>query len=129
MLSAYLDLSSEVSSFLSSVFSSSLDSPSVSPSAPSIVSPSTHSPVSSSGSGSISIVGGTRVATTKSLSVIVGFTPSGNSILLILIVSPISLLTKSNCNLAGMLFAFHVSSTNLLTRFYTPPCLRPGQIS
>jgi len=101
-LSAYLDLSSEAPSFLSSVFSSPLDSPSASPSAPSapsVVSPPSPSSVSSfSGSGSTSIVGGTRVATTKSLSVIVVLTPSGKLILLIFIASPISLLIKSNCN-------------------------------
>ena len=40
-----------------------------------------------------------------------------------------SLSIRSNCNLVGILFALHASSTNLLTRFNTPPCLRPGQIS
>ena len=55
----------------------------------------------SAGFVSTSTVGGTTVATTKSLSVIVGLTPSGSSILLILIESPISLLIRSNCNLSG----------------------------
>ena len=79
-MSSYLDLSSEDSSFLSSGVS--LDSPSVLSDSPSAT--------SSSVLVSTSTVGEARVATTKSLSVIVGFTPSGKSILLIFIASPIS---------------------------------------
>ena len=118
-LSSYLDLSSDVSSFLPSEFSFVFDS--VLSDSPSVV--------VSSVLVSASTVGGTKVATTKSLSVIVGFTPSGRLILLILIASPISVFSKSKCSFSGILLALQLSSTNLRTKFKTPPFFNPGQDS
>ena len=59
----------------------------------------------------------------------VGFTPSGKLILLILTASPISLSLRSNINLSGILFALHLSSTSLRTIFNTPPFFNPGDFS
>ena len=55
----------------------------------------------------------------------------GNSrfILLIFTASPISVFSRSNSRLLGMLLALQLNSTNLRTRFSTPPFFKPGQIS
>ena len=105
------------SSFLSP-FSPSEDavlvSPSVAPSAgeasPSPA-PSAPSVVSAGFSGSLIIVGAARVATTKSLPWIVGWTFSGSLIDEILKLSPISTPSKSTINSVGILSVGHFNST------------------
>ena len=105
----------------SSLLAASAPSTGASPSAPS-------TGASSAGfSGSLITVGAATVATTKSLSVIVGRTFSGSFIDEILMLVPISVPVKSTTISSGIVSAGHLSSTFLLTIFKTPPLLRPGE--
>ena len=91
-------------------------------------SPSAPSAVPSAGfSGSLIIVGAATVAITKSLSVIVGITFSGNFTEEIFKLVPISLPAKSMVISSGIFSAGHFNSTVLLTIFKTPPLLSPGE--
>ena len=80
-------------------------------------------------SGSTRIVGDTTVAITKSLSLIVGTTLSGNLTLDIFKLLFISVLSKSTIISLGIFSEGHLSSTFLLTIFRTPPFLSPGDFS
>ena len=60
---------------------------------------------SAAGSGSLTTVGAATVAIVKSLSLIVGITPSGSLIAEIRIVSPISFSAKSTTSSDGILSA------------------------
>ena len=91
-------------------------------------SPSAPSDVSSAGfSGSLIIVGAATVAITKSLSVIVGTTLSGNFTEEIFKLVPISVPAKSMVISLGIFSAGHFNSTVLLTIFKTPPLFNPGE--
>ena len=104
-----------------SLLAASAPSTGASPSAPS-------TGASSAGfSGSLITVGAATVATTKSLSVIVGRTFSGSFIDEILMLVPISVPVKSTTISSGIVSAGHLSSTFLLTIFKTPPLFRPGE--
>ena len=91
-------------------------------------SPSAPSAVPSAGfSGSLIIVGAATVAITKSLSIIVGITLSGNFTEEIFKLVPISVPVKSIVISLGIFSAGHFYSTVLLTIFKTPPLFSPGE--
>ncbi len=77
-------------------------------------------------SGSFTIVGGATVATTKSLSVMVGLVSVGNLTDDIFILVPISSPVKSISIFSGIFSATHCNSTLRLTTFKTPPLLTQG---
>ena len=121
------------SSFFSAL-SESLEAAFVSPSAPSVLAaspsaPSAPSAASAGFSGSLITVGAARVATTKSLPLIVGTTFSGSLIEDILKLCPISTPSKSTISSDGIFSVGQFNSTFLLTIFSTPPLLRPGEFS
>ena len=110
-----------MSSFLApspSFAAASAPSAGASPSTPSVAA----SP-SAGFSGSLMTVGEATVAITKSLSVIVGKTFSGNFTEEILILVPISVPVRSIMISSGIFSAGHFNSTFLLTIFKTPPLL------
>ena len=117
------------SSFLAAASPSFAGAAASPPSTAGAASPSTPSAgVSSAGfSGSLTIVGAAIVATTKSLSVIVGLAFSGSFTEEIFILAPISRLAKSTSIFSGMFSAEQFSSTFLRTIFNTPPLFKPGQ--
>ncbi len=92
-------------------------------------SPSAPSAAASSAgfSGSLIIVGAATVATTKSLSVIVGTTFSGSLTEEIFILVPMSVPVKSTIISFGIFSPGHLSSTFRLTIFNTPPLFKPGE--
>ena len=107
---------------------SSLAASSVVPSAPSTgASPSAT--VSSTFSGSTKTVGATTVPITKSLSAIIGTTPSGSFTDDILRLVLISVLSRSTIISLGIFSVGHFNSTFLLTTFRTPPFFNPGDLS
>ena len=112
---------------LSSFFWASPSLPAASASAG--ASPSAPSTGTSSAgfSGSLITVGAATVATTKSLSVIVGITLSGKFTDEIFMLVPISVPVKSTIISSGIFSAGHFSSTFLLTMFNTPPRFNPGE--
>ena len=73
------------------------------------------------------IVGGATVATTKSLSVMVGLVSVGNLTDDIFILVPISSPAKSISIFSGIFSATHCNSTLRLTTFKTPPLFNPGE--
>ena len=122
-----LVLSSEVFADLS--LPSSVVTVSSAPSATPSADTSPSAVVSSVFSGSTKIVGAATVAITKSLSVIVGTTFSGSLTEDILILVPISVLSRSTIISFGIFSVGHFSSTFLLTVFKTPPFFNPGDLS
>ena len=75
----------------------------------------------------LNTVGAATVAITKSLSVIVGETFSGNFTDEIFKLVPMSEPLRSIVISAGIFSAGHFNSTVLLTIFKTPPLFKPGE--
>ena len=101
----------------------------VSPSAVASTAASPSAATSSVFSGSTKTVGAATTAITKSLSVIVGTTFSGNFTDDILRLVFISVLSKSTIISVGIFSVGHFNSTFLLTTFNTPPFFNPGDFS
>ena len=80
-------------------------------------------------SGSTTIDGDATVAITKSLSIIIGVTFSGNLTEDIFKLLLISVLSKSTIISSGIFSVGHYNSTFLLTIFKTPPFFNPGDFS